>query len=49
MVSFEPDKVEVWLDDRRLSLERGQTVVAHGIDRGLDPDEILRNTSRSAS
>jgi len=49
LVSFEPDKVEVWLDDRRLSLERGQTVVAHGIDRGLDPDEILRNTSRSAS
>jgi uncharacterized protein (DUF427 family) len=49
MVSFEPDKVEVWLDDRRLSLEPGQTVVAHGIDRGLDPDEILRNTAKSAS
>jgi uncharacterized protein (DUF427 family) len=47
-VSFEPDKVEVWLDDRRLTLEPGQTVVAHGIDRGLDPDEVLRNAARSA-
>ncbi|MDT5019185.1 MAG: hypothetical protein QOD39_5345 [Mycobacterium sp.] len=42
LVSFEPDKVDVWLDDRRLQLETGQTVVAHGIDRGLDPEEILR-------
>ena len=42
MVSFEPDKVEVSLDDRRLHLEPGQTVVAHGVDRGLDPDEVLR-------
>ena len=48
LVSFEPDKIEVWLDDRRLHLEPGQTVVAHGIDRGLDPDEILQNTARSA-
>jgi hypothetical protein len=47
LVSFEPDKVEVWLDDRRLELEPGQSVVAHGIDRGLDPDEILQNTARS--
>ena len=49
LVSFEPDKIEVWLDDRRLHLEPGQTVVAHGIDRGLDPDELLQNTARSAS
>lgn len=48
MVSFEPDKIEVWLDDRRLHLEPGQTVVAHGIDRGLDADEILQNAARSA-
>jgi uncharacterized protein (DUF427 family) len=39
-VSFEPDKIEVSLDGRRLALERGQTVVPHGIDRGLDVDEI---------
>ena len=48
LVSFEPDKIEVWLDDRRLHLEPGQTVVAHGIDRGLDPAELLQNTARSA-
>jgi uncharacterized protein (DUF427 family) len=48
LVSFEPDKVEVWLDDERLHLEPGQTVVAHGVDRGLDPDEVLTSTARSA-
>lgn len=41
LVSFEPDKIDVYLDDRQLHLEPGQTVVSHGIDRGLDPDEIL--------
>ncbi len=40
-VSFEADKVDVFLDDRKLALEPGQTVIAHGIDRGLEPDEIL--------
>ncbi|GAA4557595.1 DUF427 domain-containing protein [Planotetraspora kaengkrachanensis] len=44
LMSFEPDKVEVYLDGRRLELEPGQTVVAHGIDRGLDPSEILRRS-----
>lgn len=39
-VSFEPDLVEVYLDDRKLALEPGQTVVPHGIDRGLEPDEL---------
>jgi uncharacterized protein (DUF427 family) len=46
MVSFEPDKVDVYLDDKQLHLEPGQTVISHGIDRGLDPDEILHHTSR---
>lgn len=41
-VSFEPDQVSVYLDDRQLALEPGQTVVPHGIDRGLDPEEILK-------
>ena len=41
MVSFEPDKIDVYLDGRKLALEPGQTVIPHGIDRGLDPDEIL--------
>ncbi|MDT7806161.1 MAG: hypothetical protein QOI78_9594 [Actinomycetota bacterium] len=39
-VSFEPDVVDVWLDDRKLALEPGQAVTPHGIDRGLDPDEL---------
>jgi uncharacterized protein (DUF427 family) len=38
-LSFEPDKVEVHLDDTRLRLEPGQTVVPHGIDRDLTLDE----------
>jgi uncharacterized protein (DUF427 family) len=40
-VSFEPDKIDVYLDGRKLALEPGQTVIPHGIDRGLDPDEVL--------
>lgn len=40
LVSFEPDKIDVDLDGVRLRLEPGQTVVPHGIDRGLDPDEL---------
>jgi uncharacterized protein (DUF427 family) len=39
LVSFEPDKVEVTLDDVRLELEPGQNVTSHGIDRNLDIDE----------
>jgi len=38
-VSFEPDKVEVHLDDTRLRLEPGQAVVPHGVDRDLTLDE----------
>jgi uncharacterized protein (DUF427 family) len=45
LVSFEPDKVDVYLDDKQLHLEPGQTVVSHGVDRGLDPDEILQKTA----
>lgn len=41
-VCFEPDKIDVYLDDTKLALEPGQTVIAHGLDRGLDPDEILQ-------
>jgi len=42
LVSFEPDKIDVFLDDKQLHLEPGQAVVPHGIDRGLDPDELLK-------
>jgi uncharacterized protein (DUF427 family) len=44
-VSFEPDKVEVFLDGKKLALEQGQRVMPHGIDRGLDPDEILKRAT----
>ncbi|GGJ34471.1 DUF427 domain-containing protein [Streptomyces brasiliensis] len=40
LVSFEPDQVEVHLDGKRLGLEPGQKVVPHGVDRGLDADEV---------
>ena len=40
MVSFEPDRVEVRLDGKRLELESGQQVTPHGVDRGLDTDEV---------
>src|SRR5882762_5612106 len=32
--------IEVFLDNKKLALDPGQTVMPHGIDRGLDPDEI---------
>jgi uncharacterized protein (DUF427 family) len=40
-VSFEPDAIDVFLDGKQLELEPGQIVLPHGIDRGLDPDEVL--------
>jgi uncharacterized protein (DUF427 family) len=40
LVSFEPDKIEVYLDGRRLRLEPGQGVVPHGVDRDLTTDEV---------
>jgi uncharacterized protein (DUF427 family) len=40
MLSFEADKVEVQLDGRRLHLEPGQSVIAHGVDRNLTADEL---------
>ena len=45
LVSFEPDKIEVYLDGVRLHLEPGQNVITHGIDRDLDPDEILASAA----
>jgi uncharacterized protein (DUF427 family) len=41
-VSFEPDVIDVFLDDKKLSLEAGQGVKEHGIDRSLDPEEMLK-------
>jgi uncharacterized protein (DUF427 family) len=39
-VSFEPDKIEVILDERQLRPEPGQSVVPHGVDRDLSLDEV---------
>jgi len=40
LVSFEPDRVAVYLDGVQLRLEPGQTVISHGIDRDLTIKEI---------
>jgi uncharacterized protein (DUF427 family) len=42
LVSFEPDKIDVYLDGKQLQLEPGQTVIPHGVDRGLETDEVSR-------
>jgi len=47
-VSFEPDLVEVYLDGVRQHLEPGQLVVPHGVDRGLDVDELNGHRAWSA-
>lgn len=44
-VSFEPDKLVVELAGRRLHLEPGQSVIAHGIDRNLTVDELTLQQS----
>ncbi|RKR31737.1 DUF427 domain-containing protein [Paraburkholderia sp. BL17N1] len=41
LVSFEPDIVTVHLDGTQLHLEPGQSVIAHGPDRGLTVAEAL--------
>jgi uncharacterized protein (DUF427 family) len=40
-VSFEADRVDVYLDEKKVAVEPGQSVMPHGIDRGLDPDETV--------
>ena len=40
LVSFEPDKVEMHLNGARLRLGPGQSVISHGLDHELTPDEI---------
>jgi uncharacterized protein (DUF427 family) len=40
-ISFEPDQVEVQIDDARLRLEPGQSVIPHGIDRDLTTDAAI--------
>ena len=48
LFSFEPDNIDVFLDDKKLALARGQSVVPHGIDRGLDPGEMLERCDNVA-
>jgi len=40
LLSFEPDKIEVYLDGTRLRLEPGQSVIPHGVDRDLTTGEV---------
>ncbi|GAA1295327.1 DUF427 domain-containing protein [Pseudonocardia aurantiaca] len=46
LVSFEPDKIEVYLDGARLRLEPGQSVIPHGADRDLTTDEVVNGRQR---
>lgn len=39
LISFEPDRVEVTLDEERLEAAPGQNVVSHGVDRDLSVGE----------
>jgi uncharacterized protein (DUF427 family) len=48
LVSFEPDRVDVILDGRRLELEPGQNVVSHGLDRNLSVGEAGALTAAEA-
>jgi uncharacterized protein (DUF427 family) len=45
LVSFEPDKVTVHLDDKQLHLEPGQAVIPHGPDRELTVAEVSEKQS----
>jgi len=47
-VSFEPDIVDVYIDDKKLLLEPGQAVLPHGPDRGLNPDEVHRRSLQAS-
>jgi len=44
-VSFEPDIVNVQIDEKQLRLEPGQTVIPHGPDRELTTGEVLEKRS----
>jgi uncharacterized protein (DUF427 family) len=48
LVSFEPDRVAVYLDGIQLRLEPGQTVISHGIDRDLTVEEIAGTPAATA-
>jgi uncharacterized protein (DUF427 family) len=45
LISFEPDLVEVYLDDVRQHQEPGQSVLPHGVDRNLTPEELARGAA----
>ena len=49
LVSFEPDRLNIFLDDRKLMPEPGQNVTPHGIDRGLDADEVVEQGKDSSA
>jgi uncharacterized protein (DUF427 family) len=49
LISFEPDKVTVVIDDVEQRLEPGQRIVPHGPDRDLTPDEARPVTGSRGS
>jgi uncharacterized protein (DUF427 family) len=48
-ISFEPDKVTVTIDGRRLEPQPGQNVVSHGPDRGLTVEEAAPSHPRQST
>jgi uncharacterized protein (DUF427 family) len=49
LISFEPDKVTVLIDDKQLHLEPGQNVLPHGIDRDLTLHQLLNSEQTEAA
>jgi uncharacterized protein (DUF427 family) len=48
LISFEPDKVTVLIDDKQIHLEPGQTVVRHGVDRDLTLHQLRMGEQQGA-
>jgi len=48
-ISFEADKIDVFLDSQKLALEPGQSVSPHGVDRGLDSEEVKEFGKRAGA
>jgi uncharacterized protein (DUF427 family) len=49
LVSFEPDKVAVYLDGVQLKQEPGQSVISHGIDRDLTVEAIAGTSAATVT
>jgi hypothetical protein len=48
-VSFEPDKVDVFIDGKQLGLEPAEPVTLYGSDRGLDLEELVDRSAKAGA